>query len=99
GGFSEQLNVADLVIGNETVHHDVDVTGFDYAYGQVPGLPERYKADNQLIGTAEKVLAQLKINHKIGLIATGDAFMNDPEKINSVKQKFPDLIAMEMEAA
>src|SRR5699024_12710545 len=69
GGFSEQLEVADLVIGEESVHHDVDVTGFDYAYGQVPGMPERYQADKTLVDTAYKVLERLDIRHKAGLIA------------------------------
>lgn len=99
GGFSEQLEVADLVIGEESVHHDVDVTGFDYAYGQVPGMPERYQADKTLVDTAYKVLERLDIRHKAGLIATGDTFMNQTDKINLVQSRFPDLIAMEMEAA
>jgi len=99
GGFSEKLEVADLVIGEESVHHDVDVTGFDYAYGQVPGMPERYQADKTLVDTAYQVLEKLDIRHKAGLIATGDAFMNQTDKINLVQSRFPDLIAMEMEAA
>src|SRR5699024_9138860 len=36
GGFDQQLNIGDLVISSEVVHHDVDVTAFDYDYGQVP---------------------------------------------------------------
>lgn len=99
GGFSNQLNVADLVIGKESVHHDVDVTGFGYVYGQVPGMPERYQADSSLVSAADKVLQSLHIKYKAGLIATGDAFMNQPEKIRLVQERFPDLIAMEMEAA
>ncbi len=34
-----------------------------------------------------------------GSIATGDAFMHNEERINFVRDKFPSLIAVEMEAA
>lgn len=39
GGFHHTLNVGDIVISTDVRHHDVDVTIFDYEYGQVPGLP------------------------------------------------------------
>src|SRR5699024_3321009 len=62
-------------------------------------MPERYQADKTLVDTAYKVLERLDIRHKAGLIATGDTFMNQTDKINLVQSRFPDLIAMEMEAA
>ena len=34
-----------------------------------------------------------------GLIATGDSFMNDAERVQFVRGKFPELQASEMEAA
>src|SRR5699024_1823340 len=49
GGFSNKLEVGDIVIGKEVVHHDVDVTAFDYRYGQVPNMPASFPADNILI--------------------------------------------------
>src|SRR5699024_12271248 len=52
GGFSEQLEVADLVIGEESVNHDVDVSGFDYAYGILPGIADRCQAAYNLVATA-----------------------------------------------
>ncbi|MFB1050738.1 5'-methylthioadenosine/S-adenosylhomocysteine nucleosidase [Paraliobacillus sp. JSM ZJ581] len=101
GGFDTDLQVGDLVIGNEVTHHDVDVTAFDYAYGQVPGLPARYLADNQLMKHVETAINELNgVNKsKKGLIATGDSFMSDPDHVAYVRTKFPQLIAAEMEAA
>jgi len=99
GGFSDQLEVGDLVISDAVVHHDVDVTGFDYEWGQVPGCPTYFKPNDKLVNVTEDVLNSLGINYKLGLIATGDVFMNNPQKINAVKEKFPGLIALEMEAA
>src|SRR5690606_23550688 len=36
GGYLTTLNVGDIVISSEVRHHDVDVTAFNYEYGQVP---------------------------------------------------------------
>lgn len=99
GGFSDNLNVGDLVISNEVVHHDVDVTAFDYVYGQVPGLPATFKADERLVQLTADAVKGLGINFEIGLIATGDSFMEDEVKVNTARFNFPEMIAAEMEAA
>lgn len=99
GGFLKTLSVGDVVISTEVVHHDVDVTAFNYAYGQVPGLPETFKADEELIKYAEKAIAELGINYEAGLIATGDSFMDDAARVEEVRKRFPQLLASEMEAA
>jgi adenosylhomocysteine nucleosidase len=100
GGFLSSLNVGDIVISTEVVHHDVDVTAFGYAYGQVPGMPARYAADEKLIEIAEKSAEQIRDVQVVkGLIATGDSFMNDPERVEFVRKQFPELYAVEMEAA
>lgn len=99
GGFATDLNVGDLVIAEEVVHHDVDVTAFDYEYGQVPQLPPRFKSNDHLIERVKNEIASLDLRYRIGLLATGDSFMSDPEKIKFVKDQFPDMIAAEMEGA
>lgn len=99
GGFSDNLQVGDLVISNEVVHHDVDVTAFDYSYGQVPGLPATFQADERLVHLTADTVKELGINFEIGLIATGDSFMEDEGKVNAARSNFPEMIAAEMEAA
>ncbi|KNH25008.1 MAG: 5'-methylthioadenosine/S-adenosylhomocysteine nucleosidase [Priestia megaterium] len=100
GGFHPELNVGDAVISTEVRHHDVDVTVFNYEYGQVPNLPAAFKADDKLVRLAEESALEVT-DMKIvkGLIATGDSFMNDPVRVEFVRSKFPDLYAAEMEAA
>jgi adenosylhomocysteine nucleosidase len=100
GGLNPDLNVGDAVISTEVRHHDVDVTAFDYEYGQVPQLPAAFTADEKLMGMAESAAKELD-NFKIvrGLIATGDSFMEDPERVEFIRGKFNDLQAVEMEAA
>jgi adenosylhomocysteine nucleosidase len=100
GGFNPALNVGDAVISSEVRHHDVDVTAFGYEYGQVPQLPAAFKADENLISIAETAAKEISdIQVVKGLIATGDSFMHDPERVEFVRGKFTDLQAVEMEAA
>ncbi|UOQ47356.1 5'-methylthioadenosine/S-adenosylhomocysteine nucleosidase [Gracilibacillus caseinilyticus] len=100
GGFHSDLEVGDLVISTEVAHHDVDVTAFDYKYGQVPGLPATFHADPVLIEKAMLAAKQLTdVAAMKGLISTGDTFMQEAERVQFVREKFPDMIASEMEAA
>ncbi|WP_110111424.1 5'-methylthioadenosine/S-adenosylhomocysteine nucleosidase [Bacillus sp. CGMCC 1.16541] len=100
GGFHPDLNVGDAVISTAVVHHDVDVTAFGYKYGQVPGSPATFEADAKLIEVAEKSAKEVTdMQVAKGLIATGDSFMNDPKRVEFVREQFPDLYAAEMEAA
>ncbi|ALX48157.1 5'-methylthioadenosine/S-adenosylhomocysteine nucleosidase [Lentibacillus amyloliquefaciens] len=99
GGFADDLNVGDLVISTHVVHHDVDVTDFGYAYGQVPDLPAMFAADTNLVAKATQAVQTLDIHFREGMIATGDAFMENPEAVKTVRARFPAMIAAEMEAA
>ncbi|MCP8967254.1 5'-methylthioadenosine/S-adenosylhomocysteine nucleosidase [Ectobacillus ponti] len=100
GGFHHSLNVGDVVISTEVRHHDVDVTAFDYEYGQVPGMPAAFTADPELVALAEKCMGgESDIQVVKGTIATGDSFMNDPQRVEFIRGKFADLYAVEMEAA
>jgi adenosylhomocysteine nucleosidase len=100
GGFLPSLNVGDVVISTEVCHHDVDVTAFGYEYGQVPGLPPAFLADEKLVQIAEKSAENISdIQVVKGLIATGDSFMNDPARVEFVRKQFNELYAVEMEAA
>lgn len=99
GGFAEDLSVGDVVISEEVVHHDVDVTAFDYEYGQVPDLPSRFASDLRLVKETKTALKKLEIPYKTGLIATGDSFLSSPERVQFIREKFPAMLAGEMEAA
>ena len=100
GGFDPSLNVGDVVISTEVRHHDVDVTAFGYEYGQVPQLPAAFPADENLKQTAINSVKELGDAQVVsGLIATGDSFMNDPVRVDAIRDKFTDLQAVEMEAA
>ncbi|MGK7377837.1 5'-methylthioadenosine/S-adenosylhomocysteine nucleosidase [Planococcus sp. 1R117A] len=100
GGFDQELEVGAIVISDEVRHHDVDVTVFGYEMGQVPQLPAAFRSDENLVSIAVKAVEELGEHpYAVGLIATGDSFMNDAERVEKVRGFFPDMKASEMEAA
>lgn len=99
GGFQSHQNVGDLVISSEVHHHDVDVTVFGYAPGQVPSMPATFKAEQVLIDIAHHCLTELDITAHHGPVASGDKFMTKDEHISEARATFPNTHAVEMEAA
>jgi adenosylhomocysteine nucleosidase len=107
GGIKPELKVGDAVISSGLIYHDVDVTAFGYAPGQVPRQPQIFPVDENLVKTAEDSVDELKkekllpetFNHLRGLIGSGDVFMHEPEKIAALRKTFPDIAAVEMEGA
>ena len=107
GGIGPGLKVGDAVISTGLVYHDVDLTAFDYAPGQLPGQPAVFSAPPELIEGAGRAIDGLKaegrlpaaLNHVQGIIASGDVFMHEPARIALLRQTFPDVQAVEMEGA
>jgi len=99
GGIITDASVGDVVISTNVTYHDVDVTGFGYKRGQIPGLPELFNADEFLIKKVDEILTQTGVPHFKGSIVTGDAFVNRKEQIDKIISNFPNAVALEMEAA
>ncbi|MDR2178209.1 MAG: 5'-methylthioadenosine/S-adenosylhomocysteine nucleosidase [Treponema sp.] len=107
GGIGGGLQFGDAVISTGLCYHDVDVTGFGYAPGQVPGQPAIFPVEESLVDRAETAVRELKaekslphtFNYVRGIIASGDIFMREPEKIDKVRKTFPNVLAVEMEGA
>ena len=100
GGLGRGLKVGDVVIGKEAAHHDVDVTAFGYVSGQVPQLPARFSSDTELVKAAQRsatAFGQATVHH--GLVVSGDQFVHSSEKVEHIRVLFPDVLAVEMEAA
>ena len=99
-GFDSSLNVGDVVISTEVRYHDADVTAFGYEIGQMAQQPAAFASDTKLMDVAEKALATMGDTHAVrGLICTGDAFVCSAEKQAFIRDNFPSVIAVEMEAA
>jgi len=107
GGIDPSLKVGDAVISTGLIYHDVDVTAFNYAPGQLPRQPQIFPVEEEYIKLAEKAVDELKkekdlpatFNHCRGIIGSGDVFMHDPKRIAEVRRVFPNIAAVEMEGA
>ena len=99
GALAEGIAVGDVVIADKLVYHDVDVTAFGYAYGQMAQQPLYFESDKTFVAKIQESLSQLDQNWHLGLIATGDSFIAGDDKIASIKSHFPDVLAVEMEGA
>ena len=99
GALAEGIAVGDVVIADKLVYHDVDVTAFGYAYGQMAGQPLYFESDKNFITRIQTNLSQLDQTWHLGLIATGDSFIAGEDKIANIKSHFPTVLAVEMEGA
>lgn len=100
GGLGKGLKIGDVVIGTHTAHHDVDVTAFGYVHGQVPQQPAQFESDEELVLMAENCSDAFEASTVAhGLIVSGDQFIHSSDKIATIRQHFPEVLAVEMEAA
>lgn len=99
GGIGKGLSVGDLVIADKLAYFDVDVTGFGYEPGQLPGMPLYYESSDYLKAEMKKAAEKTGIKTQHGLIVTGDSFVNSPERVKEILVNFPEALACEMEGA
>lgn len=97
GGIDMSTRMFDIVIGRETVYHDVWL-GDGNVIGQIEGLPPRFPADNVLLQKVERAVSG---NDRIysGLICSGDQFITDKKELETIKKNFPEGLAVDMESA
>lgn len=99
GGLKSKHSVGDIIISDEVIHHDVDATVFNYKLGQVPQMPETFKADKELKRIVKNSINTLNLSADFGLIGTGDSFIGRDDQVDFIKHNFPEVSAVEMEAA
>ena len=113
GGNGDDVSVQDVVVSSELCYHDVYCgTAIDNTtvYGQVQGLPARFKADPYMLGKAQELSAAVKAGAAAtatagegfllhsGLIVTGDWFVDTKEKMRHIVGLFPEARAVDMES-
>lgn len=99
GAVAPGLAVGDVVVADQLAYHDVDVTAFGYAYGQMAEQPLFFETDQQLRSAFEQALSDQGLRSQVGLILTGDSFIVSPARIQTIKEHFPAVLAVEMEGA
>ncbi len=101
GSLKAEIDIADVVISSDVLHHDMDATGFGYALGQIPRMDTlSFPADKRLIELAEKSCKKAvpEIGVHVGRVVSGDQFVSDKEVKNRISENF-DGYCTEMEGA
>lgn len=98
GGIGAGLKIGDLVIADKVAYHDVDVTAFNYEYGQMAGMPLYYECADDLVAIAQKVAEKVDYRVHTGTIVSGDTFVHHPSQVSKIKEHFPEALANEMES-
>ena len=101
GSLNAKLDIGDILVSKDALHHDVDVTIFGYKLGEVPQLGLReFPADEHLVTLALE--ACRKVNPDIhaipGRVVSGDQFISENEIKEKLIQEFHGDCA-EMEGA
>lgn len=102
GGYAKCLKTLDVVVADQVVYSDVDMTTDAFTnlrYGQLQDLPFTFKSNVQILNK----IKELKLNNNIyfGTIMTGDQFVIDYDKTDKiVSNYFNDLnvLACDMES-
>lgn len=101
GSLNNDINIGDIVVSTDLVHHDVEATAFGYKKGQVPGMEYfSFQSDDALRGLAVKACREVNPDIQVfeGRIASGDQFVADQGVKDFIVNEF-GAYAVEMEGA
>lgn len=101
GSLDAKIDIGDLVISTDALHHDMDAVNFGYEPGQIPRMDVlAFPADEELVKKA--VEANQKANPEIhtftGRVASGDQFIAAGDVKDRIAEGFHPL-CVEMEGA
>lgn len=98
GGADKNLNVMDVVVARECAYHDA-YCGDNCEYGQILGMPARFKAPEELVEKALTLNTDgSQMNLVDGLTVSGEWFVDSKDKMRSILEHFPDAEAVDMES-
>ncbi len=86
GSLNAALDIGDILISKDAIHHDMDVTIFGYQLGEVPQMGTReFTADERLIALAKASCEKVNpdVHAIVGRVVSGDQFISSKE----VKEK------------
>lgn len=98
GGLRADVEVGDLVLGTDYTYTDADATAFGYAFGQVPGMPERYSSDPALLDKARQAAQAYTGQGRplFGPMLAGGSFVT-AHNVKDTRQLFPQALSTDME--
>ena len=91
GSLRSWIDIGDIVISTDALHHDMDATNFGYPLGQVPRMEVlSFKADEAMAQLAKEVCEEVnpEIHAYLGRVVSGDQFIADSEVKNRILENF-----------
>ena len=101
GSLNADINIGDLVISTDLVHHDMNAVAFGYPVGQIPQMEAfSFRSDETLRKLAVQACRDVNPDIEVyeGRIASGDQFVADQGVKDEIIKNF-DACAVEMEGA
>ena len=86
GSLCADLDIGDLVVSQDAIYHDFDISYWGRAIGEVPGMGVvAFPADEALIACAFDAAESVNPGHtRIGRVASGDQFVCNKEKKDKI---------------
>lgn len=82
GSLNAKLDIGDILISRDALHHDMDVRIFGYQLGEVPQMGFReFIADEKLTVLAKEACEKVNpdVNVVLGRVVSGDQFISSKE--------------------
>lgn len=101
GSLNNDVNIGDIVLSTDVLHHDMDATGFGYKKGQIPQMEEfSFQADENMRKIALDACREVNPEIQVfeGRICSGDQFISDNTVKDNIVKEFGGY-ATEMEGA
>ncbi|QUH26119.1 5'-methylthioadenosine/adenosylhomocysteine nucleosidase [Serpentinicella alkaliphila] len=101
GAMHDSLNILDVVVSDDVLYHDFDVTGFGYKLGEIPRMDSSiFKADNNLVSISINAAKEVLKGEKVfkGRVVSGDIFVSSAELKEKINLEF-NAYCTEMEGA
>lgn len=101
GSLKNEINIGDIVVSTDALHHDVDVRVFGYPLGEVPQMGcLAFPADEKLTNLAVECCKEVNSDISVysGRIVSGDQFISDKQVKEHIISNFGGL-CVEMEGA
>ena len=101
GSLKNEIDIGDIVVSTDALHHDVDVRIFGYPLGEVPQMGcLAFPADEHLSQLAETCCKEVNSDISVyqGRIVSGDQFISDRKVKDGIIDNFHGY-CVEMEGA
>ena len=101
GSLNTDINIGDIVVSTDLIHHDMNAVAFGYPVGQIPQMDAfSFHSDDALRKLAVQACRDVNPDIEVyeGRIASGDQFVADQGVKDEIIKNF-DACAVEMEGA